>query len=128
MSRWELELPDGDYVSPNKRVHWTARSRLNRVWRHAAKNLAKEARIPRLQHARVELHFWPGDRRRRDPDNLVSGVMKPCVDGLVDAGVLADDTAVQVERVFPVIHVPTDGDRRRRWVLIVTDLSKEPAR
>ncbi|WP_162786781.1 hypothetical protein [Janibacter anophelis] len=35
--------------------------------------------------------YEPPDRRRRDEDNLFA-TLKPLADGLVDAGVVADDT------------------------------------
>lgn len=121
MAEWTLDLPPLPYVSPNKRGHWTARSRHNRAWRHAAKVLAIKAGIPPCARISVALTYTPPDRRRRDPDNLVSGVLKPVVDGLVDARVIVDDTADQVVREFPTITDPAD-DRRPRWTLHVVDL------
>jgi len=35
------------------------------------------------------------DKRRRDPDNLFAA-MKPYIDGLVDAELIADDSAMHV--------------------------------
>jgi crossover junction endodeoxyribonuclease RusA len=50
----------------------------------------------------VQLTYTPRIRRTRDADNLVA-LLKPLVDGLVDAGVVADDDDEQVERAMPVI-------------------------
>lgn len=118
---WILELTDREYISPNKRSHWKVRSRCNREWRHETFWVAKQQRIPRCQRIRVELVYWPPDEIRRDPDNLISGVLKPCVDGLVDAQVVVDDTAAYVDRRFPEIREPL-ADRTPTWHLIVTDL------
>ena len=50
----------------------------------------------------------PRDRLRRDQDNLVP-TLKPCIDGLVDAGVIPDDTPEYVSwRV--VIDLPDRND------------------
>lgn len=68
--------------------------------------LAKVAHIGAHKRVRVTLVYTPATRRTRDSDNLV-GTMKPCVDGLVDAGVVADDDDGHVERGWPVIR-PAD--------------------
>lgn len=48
--------------------------------------------------------FWAPDRRPRDPDNL-SGASKPIIDGLVDGGLLPDDSfrhvACHSSRIIP---------------------------
>lgn len=124
---WSLDLPPSPYTTSNTREHWTARSELAAVWRKAAWALARQAKIPPCVRIRVELHFWPPDRRRRDPDNLVTGVLKPVVDGLVDAKVVPDDTAEYVTRAMPIIH-PARGDRKTVWRLVITDLSDQVAR
>ena len=93
--RWLIDLPHGDFVTPNSRGHWTQRHSCSKAWREAAGWAAKASRVPALHRAEVTLHVTPGDRRRRDPDGFTL-VLKWCVDGLVDAGVLPDDTAEHV--------------------------------
>lgn len=94
---WSLRLP---YSTPplslNDRRHWAAKARITREVRHATAVHAREQRIPRLEHARVQLLYIPRDKRRRDADNLVA-TLKPCLDGLRDAGVLEDDDASRVD-------------------------------
>lgn len=119
--RWVLDLPNSPYVTPNSRHHWSVRSRKNRVWRSATALLARQARIPALDRIEVRLDYWPPDRRRRDADNLVSGVLKPCVDGLVDAGVVADDSPEFVRLAMPVIHEPR-ATRQVLWLLYVDEV------
>jgi crossover junction endodeoxyribonuclease RusA len=118
MTVWTLDLPDLPYVSANARVHWSKRSTWNRGWREAAYWAARQQHVPRLDRAIVELDYWPADRRRRDPDNLVPGVLKPCADGIVDAQVIKDDAPEYLTLVMPRIHVPLD-DRVPRWALTI---------
>jgi len=71
---------------PNSRVHWGARARAAKAYRHACWALAKEAGIVAPDSERIHLFvdFVPPDRRRRDVDNCVAA-MKSGLDGLADA-------------------------------------------
>ncbi len=115
---WVLDLPPSDYFTPNSRVHWSKRARCARAWRTAVHMLALQAEIPAQDHVTVALEFFPPDRRRRDADNLVSGVLKHCLDGLVDAGVIVDDSPEFVTARMPVIRDVRD-DRQAMWLLTV---------
>jgi len=53
--------------------------------------VAKREKVPRLGSARVTVVYHPPDRRRRDHDNTPAVMGKHAVDGIVAAGVLADD-------------------------------------
>jgi crossover junction endodeoxyribonuclease RusA len=118
---WVLDLPDQPFVSSNDRPHWSERARCAAGWRQAAAVLARQQHIPPLHRIDVALDWWPPTHRRRDPDNLIAGVLKPIVDGLIDAGVIPDDTAEHVTRRFPTIHEPR-YDRRAVWRLTVTEI------
>lgn len=121
MTTYVLDLPDRPYLTPNSRAHWSKRSAHGRAWRRTAQMLARSAQIPACDHATVALYMHAKDRRRRDEDNLVSGVLKHCIDGLVDAGVIPDDTPKHISWLPPRIVSPTDGTRRHhRWELHVT--------
>ena len=86
-------LPDRD-LNPNKRLHHMAL--------YQAKLLAKEEMYlcvlkqgrPRaaLPKAHITITWVAKDKRRRDIDNLFAS-MKAYIDGLVFAGVIADDSA-----------------------------------
>lgn len=71
---------------PNSRVHWGARARAAKAYRHACWALAKEAGIVAPESERIHLFvdFVPPDRRRRDQDGMISA-MKSGFDGLADA-------------------------------------------
>lgn len=90
--RWELVLPwDKPPLSLNQRMHWAKESQWKKTLRQTAFVLARSARIPDLGRCYVELYYSPATRRTRDEDNPVA-TLKPLADGLVDAGVVADDT------------------------------------
>lgn len=97
-------------LNMNQRMHHMARARVTRqireeaTWRTRALAKLKPARIT------VEMHYWPRDKRRRDADNLIA-TAKPFYDGVVDAGVVPDDTPEFMVKRMPVIHAP-DGDPR----------------
>lgn len=103
---WRLELPFTTQLSLNDRVHWAVKMKLVKEWRDATHVLARAAKIPACRRIQVEFHYVPRTNQRRDPDNLVAS-LKPCVDGLVDAGIVPDDTEEFVERVWPICHPAT---------------------
>ena len=93
MSReWTLRV--GEYTKPplslNDRMHWRKKASITKTVRFNVGAVAAYA-VPAVSAAIVELHYVPRDARRRDRDNLVA-TLKPCMDGLVDAGVIPDDT------------------------------------
>lgn len=90
--RWELSLPwDKPPLSMNDRRHWRAKHQWTHTLRGTACLLARSTGIPHLDACSVTLVYHPRDRRRRDEDNLFA-TLKPLADGLVDAGVVTDDT------------------------------------
>jgi crossover junction endodeoxyribonuclease RusA len=107
----------------NDRPHW-AKRRANSAqiysevgWR------VRQQRIPRQAHVTVQLHYAPGDNRRRDVDNLVASA-KAAVDAIVRAGVVVDDRPEFVTHLMPAIH----GGRceRRLWLVVETTPRPEP--
>ena len=79
------------WINANERMNWRKRSDLTRYWRALALLKAREARIPSFDRIRVIVTFHRADRRQFDPSNLAP-TSKALVDGLVDAGVVPDDT------------------------------------
>jgi hypothetical protein len=63
-----------------------------RAWRDAGNVHAQQARLPRLPSAHIVAELRFTDRRRRDPHNFMPTI-KAVVDGLVDYGLLPDDSA-----------------------------------
>lgn len=84
-------------LSPNARCHWGAKSRCVRQHRHWAKLACMDAmnrqQVQTMVAAKVQAVFYFRTRQRRDGDNLLAS-MKASFDGLIDAGLLADDSAI----------------------------------
>lgn len=123
---WTLDLP---WSSPplslnNSRRNHYAHARLVKKVRALVRGLAIDAGIPALDRCAIELHYVPRDSRRRDPHNFVP-TLKPCEDGIVDAGVVPDDTPQYVPPSTPVVHEPS-GALGRLYV-VVRELTAEPA-
>lgn len=92
---WEVFVPPSPakrpWMSSNDRDHWMRRKTLSAYYRQAARDSAVAQRIPPLGCAWIVGWLAFGSRRRRDDHNYMPTV-KACVDGVVDAGVLADDS------------------------------------
>lgn len=104
-------------LSLNNRRHWRAHARAVAAVREETTWRARAARIPALTRIAVELHYAPRDARRRDPLNLVA-TLKPVEDGLVDAGVVPDDTPEFVQPTMPVVDAPTRERTGRLYVVV----------
>ncbi|QXW04031.1 hypothetical protein [Rhodococcus globerulus] len=102
----------------NDRTHWRAKARITAGLRSDTKLLAKSASVPTgLAHATVSLHYQPAANRKRDADNLVP-VLKACCDGLVDHGLVADDTPDLMQKLMPLIHPAVKGQPGTLWLEI----------
>lgn len=89
---WTVELPAGlPLLNANKRAHWSVRRDRTKAIRAAAWAQARKTGVPRLDRAHIVCEYRPPDRRRRDVANWAPSA-KAAVDGVVDAGVLADDS------------------------------------
>jgi crossover junction endodeoxyribonuclease RusA len=102
-------------LSANQRLHWRQKAERTGNVRTKVRLLAKQARIPAAARLTVQLHYLPGDGRRRDAPNLVA-TSKPAIDGLVDAGLVPDDNDRYVIEIMPKIH-PGHG-KRRLWLTV----------
>lgn len=80
--------------------------------------LARATHIPELGRCRVRLTWFVNTRYRRDADNIVSTLKAAC-DGLVDAGIVPDDTPGLMAKLMPVIEY-RPGVRQSLEILIET--------
>lgn len=120
MREWTIPLPyPGPPLSLNDRRSWQARHRITKQVRRDACLLARANRIPALDRCCVQLLYAPPDRRRRDDDNLTA-TLKPLCDGLVDAGIVPDDTVQFMVKPSPRL-VAAPRPRAQLW-LLVTEL------
>lgn len=89
-----LPLAQSSMISLNSRMHHMKRAGLAKQLRRWGYLLGREGKgVARLHltRARVVCEIAYPDRRRRDLHNLM-GTIKPMVDGLIDAGLLPDDS------------------------------------
>ncbi|MDX3165950.1 hypothetical protein PV516_19370 [Streptomyces scabiei] len=119
---WRIELQLGlELMNSNDRPTIAQRARLTRDLRQAGQAAAVRARVPRLERAYVTCYLRPVDRRRRDPGNWYPSA-KAALDGVVDAGVLADDDATRV--LGPDMRLGEVIKPGPQLVLVVTDLTQ----
>lgn len=126
---YQLTLP---YGRPPKALwgnsrgnHWGQRSTASRQVRSDVALLAKAAQIPVSTHLDVWLTWSPGDRRRRDSDNLWP-MLKACCDGLargkrsdwVGLELVPDDTPQYMTKNAPVIYTPEQCAAKGMWLNI----------
>jgi crossover junction endodeoxyribonuclease RusA len=118
-----VTLYDFKLISLNDRTHWRAKANQVSTIRSGVKLRAHSVQMPKgLKRIRVEMHYIPKDKRRRDPLNLVA-TLKPIEDGLVDYGLIPDDTPEFLDSVMPIIDPPQKVVANSRVYLIITDLS-----
>lgn len=113
-----LEMPPGlRLLNANHRPHWAVKARITRELRKAAWAIARRDRIPPLGQVRIVVEYQPpSNGRRRDAANWAP-TGKALIDGLRDAGVIADDNSRQlVEEAYRIgLRYP-----RGRMVLHIT--------
>jgi len=85
-------------LSANARVHWavkmkaTKRARIE-SWASAQIAMHEAGEKGGWKESTCQVHWYARDNRRRDKDNCLSS-LKATFDGLVDAGLLKDDSAL----------------------------------
>jgi crossover junction endodeoxyribonuclease RusA len=123
---YRLELP---YERPPKALtgnarsgHWSARHRATRQVICDVVTVARAAKVPVGRHLVVGLWWAPGDRRKRDADNLWP-LLKACCDGLARGTdrwpglrLVPDDDPAHMTKLAPVIVPPPAG--RALWLTV----------
>lgn len=121
---WTLTIPaPAPWLNANQRTDLRRQTPDRRAWRDAAHTWAMKDRLPKLRHARIvaELHFR--DNRRRDPHNYYPTI-KAVVDGLVDYGLLPDDSSQYL--IGPDLRMGEPLANGRPWGALdleITDLA-----
>lgn len=114
-SEWLLMLP---YTSPplteNQRLHWRKKALIVKQTRQVAYFLAHG--IPALGRCEVHLTWYVTTKHRRDEDNIVP-TLKALCDGLVDAGLVGDDTKEFMVKLMPEIVQLGKGQGTARMTL-----------
>lgn len=119
---WRIDLPVTRPLSLNDRTHWRTRARAVADLRALAKWKTIAAKIPPCGCVRIELHYIPRDKRRRDPLNLVAS-LKAIEDGIVDAGVIPDDTPEHSIPTMPVIDQPNPNLAQSRIYILIREVT-----
>ena len=78
------------FINSNQRLHRMAQAKLTKTWRNATA-LAAHGTQPFAGQVRIIAHIYKPRNGRYDTNNLAP-TTKAMVDGLVDAGVLVDDS------------------------------------
>lgn len=89
-------------LTANQRLHWAQKARLTKQIRRDTYLLVRSAGLNTSDRITVRLEYYPRDRRRRDPSNLMP-TQKAAVDGIVDAGLVPDDCPPYVTEYMPTI-------------------------
>jgi Holliday junction resolvase RusA-like endonuclease len=98
--------PPADFINANQRLHHHAKAKLTKAWREAAGLHAKYAEDYRqYDRAHITIAYRFPNNRRRETSNL-QPTSKAIVDGLVDAGVIPDDSDEFVVGPDNRRHVP----------------------
>jgi hypothetical protein len=127
--RWVLGLPyTRPPLSANRRQHWSPAHRDFREVRddlfYLGKRWAAAANLVGVGRADVTLIWYPGTNRRADSDNLAP-TLKPILDGLVRAGVWADDASRFIRRTATEVCTRNDDPDHRsdpRLVLVIEEV------
>jgi crossover junction endodeoxyribonuclease RusA len=108
-------------ISMNDRMNHFAKAKLIRAVRAETYWKARNEKIPRLAKCRVEITWVVPDSRRRDEDNpMATG--KAVFDGIVDAGVVPDDTPEYMEK--PTVKIEKRKGQRT-WFVTVYEVPPE---
>jgi crossover junction endodeoxyribonuclease RusA len=89
-------------MSMNDRGHWAPKAQKVAQVREWSALAASEAHIPPMQFCSVVMLWTVPDKKRRDEENPMPDFKAAC-DGLVDAGVVPDDTPQYMAKFMPVI-------------------------
>jgi len=98
MTTYTITVPKiGAYMNANDRPNRWAKAAQTKVWRAAAYSAIRiQGDAPILEGlVRITATVHIADKRRREVSNLFP-TFKACIDGFVDAGILADDSDAHV--------------------------------
>lgn len=102
-------------IVQNDRMHHMVKAKAVAKAKAEARACIEEAQIPAIVGADVDLHYRVPDRRRRDADGPAP-TLKVCLDAIVEAGILPDDSWIHVPRCGVVMHPPIPGQPGHLWL------------
>ena len=116
MTAYFICLPPGTaLLTSNQRPSRYGQARTVRELRTLAKSIAEDSAIPRMErvHVRGYLHYH--DNRKRDPGNWYPTLKSTIDGGLVDSGIIEDDSDGFL--VFDGIHRGYPNIRGNQFIL-----------
>lgn len=119
MNEWKLIYPSRPWtVNTERKWNHFRRAEVVRAWRQAFWLLALEAKIPHLKQIEVEATPVLNGRGRPQDVGAASNAVKAAIDGIVDAGVIPDDSPTYLRKI--TFCAPEKGPNSLH--LIVRDL------
>ena len=117
--RLEIPMLPSPELNPNARVHWVERHKAARDFRKVAWAIAYNANPAHdvmFDKAKIKVTLvYPSHQVTPDPDNLIT-MLKPALDGIVDAKIIPNDTKEDVRYVLPMFY---EVDRQRAPLTIM---------
>ena len=104
------------------RLHFRQVAAVRKGYRHTATLMARQARIPKLARVTIEVTGrYPNRRNLPDPGALAPAA-KPIIDGIVDAGVIPDDSGTYVDAI--TYYAPVVGVGEPALILTITEVTE----
>ncbi len=104
-------------LSPNFRAkHWSVKANAIATYREECWKVARDVKLlrgPLTDSVTATVTFYVADQRRHDIDNLLASI-KPAWDGMVDSGLMADDS----EDKLRIVLNPVNRDKGKRCVKV----------
>jgi Holliday junction resolvase RusA-like endonuclease len=113
-------FPSLNEVIEAAKSHYGAYSKMKRELTLSVAVLAKAGRLKAVHGLVKVVFFWYEQDARRDVDNVCAAGTKFCLDGLVEAGILADDGQKTVSQLVHHFSVSKD---KPRVVIEITELT-----
>ena len=108
------------------RMHWARRQELMELWRQEVAVAAIQAGRPQMRAARIRLRLYYDRLPLPDFDYALLVAAKLCLDGLVPAGVLPDDSPAHVRSV-ELCHLSVGRKRPRVEIELLEALEEAAA-
>ena len=95
MTTLVIHVPKNEWISANDRLHWAQKAQRTKALRDRGAVMARAEHLPRYDTAHVAAFIGYLRGGKADPANAAPTI-KALIDGMVDAGVWADDDDLHV--------------------------------
>lgn len=135
VAEWRIDLPFATGKPPislnDRSVHWAVHaSKVDKV-KAITRNAIRDADVPQLGHAHIELHYRGRTNAVRDADNYVA-TLKVCIDAMHHEDdrskwvpILKGDDARYVSWSRPQLHPAIRGAGAATWLIIRSNQGAE---